>query len=57
MYCLKLNQTIDISKCHNLQDNECSNCEYFEPFIWFMMNQQEQQLDNCFDANKLLKRE
>ena len=37
MYCPRLDAEISPEDCGKLQSDEFSDCENFEPFIWFMM--------------------
>lgn len=41
MFCPRLGREISAGECSQEQDNNCAECEYFEPFIWFMMEQEE----------------
>ncbi len=46
MYCPRLDDEITAETCGNIQDKDCAECENFEPFIWFMMEQEN------YDKNK-----
>ncbi len=41
MYCPKAGEEISPQDCAKWQDDNCADCEYFEPFIWFMMEQEQ----------------
>ncbi len=41
MYCPRLDAEITAEACGKIQDNDCSECESFEPFIWFMMEDEQ----------------
>lgn len=41
MYCPKIDRTIEPQECGEIQDNECADCGNYEPFIWFMMEQEQ----------------
>lgn len=38
MYCPMLDAEISAEDCGRIQDNDCADCENFEPFIWFLIN-------------------
>ncbi len=40
MYCPRLEAEITAEDCGKIQDNDCPECENFEPFIWFMLEQE-----------------
>ena len=40
MYCPRLDAEISPEDCGKLQSDECSDCENFELFIWFMIEQE-----------------
>ena len=45
MYCPRLEAEITAEDCGKIQNNDCPECENFEPFIWFML-EQERTCDN-----------
>ena len=40
MYCPRLEAEITAKECGKIQDNDCAECDNFEPFIRFMMEQE-----------------
>jgi len=51
VYCPRLDAEISPEDCGKLQSDECSDCENFEPFIWFMMtneNLSKEKGDNSY---------
>lgn len=43
MFCPKLGREASAGECPQEQENTCADCEYFEPFIWFMLEQEQEQ--------------
>ena len=39
MYCPRQDAEISAEDCGKLQNNDCADYENYEPFIWFMMEQ------------------
>ena len=37
MYCERLEKELTDKECAEIQDNECSVCEYYHHFIWFLL--------------------
>ena len=40
VYCPRLDREIPAEACGKIQDEDCSDCENFEPFIRFMIEQE-----------------
>jgi len=53
MYCPSLDREVPAEACGKIQDDDCSDCENFEPFLWFMMdneNLNNAKGDNPYDS-------
>ena len=41
MYSPRAEAEITASECGDIQDNDCAECENYEPFVWFMIEQEQ----------------